>query len=228
MISEFKYQCDFCHARFKTETRFMKHHCKEMKREEDFRSLEGQAAQLFYKAWMMHKHRAHTTSPSAFKESKYFNMFIKFVNFVKQTKLPDTDAYIKLMVQQKIEPNNWTSDIAYGRYLEWVTRVLPTDRLIEITVTSMFDYADESHVNVSDVFTVISPNEIIQMLHQRRISPWILLNSRKFSEFFRNNTTPEERVIMESLINPDYWMSRFKSHTDDLKLAKDCVIALDL
>lgn len=228
MIADFKYQCDYCLARFKTESRFLKHYCKAMKRDEDFRSLEGQAAQLFYRSWMKQKHRAHTTSPSAFKDSKYFNVFMKFVDFAKRTHLPDTKAFIKLMVQQKIEPNNWTSDIAYGRYLEWVTRVLPTERLLEITVTTIFDYADEHHVNPHDIFTVISPNEVIQLLHQRRVSPWILLNSKKFSEFFRDNTNSEERVIMESLINPDYWMKRFNTHETDLKLAKDCVTALDL
>ena len=228
MTTEFKYQCDFCHARFKTETRFMKHHCKEMKRAEDFRSLEGQAAHLFYKSWMKYKHHTTMTNPIAFRDSRYFNVFLKFVDFVRRAQLPDTDAFIELMVKQRIEPNLWTDERAYGKYLEWVTRVMATEKLIEITVKTMFDIADVAHVDVGDVFDNITPNELIQLLHQRRISPWILLNSKKFTEFFRDKTTSEERVIMESIINPEYWMKRFKTHPDDLKLAKDCVTALEL
>ncbi len=228
MKAEFKYQCDYCHGRFKSETRFMKHHCKEMKRDEEFRSLEGQAAHLFYKSWMKYKHHTTTTHPHAFRHSRYFTVFLKFVDFVGRSHLPDTEAFIKLMVKHKIEPNLWTDDRAYGKYLEWVTRVMATEKLIEITVKTMFDIADVAHVGVKDILDNITPNELIQLLHQRRISPWILLNSKKFADFFRDKTTSEERVIMESIINPEYWMKRFKSHPDDLKLAKDCVTALEL
>ena len=227
-MGDYLYQCDYCHQRFKSEKRFMKHHCKEMKREEDFRSLEGQAAHLFYKAWMKHKHNTSATSADAFKHSQYFSAFLKFVEFVKRTHLPDNNAYIELMVRQKIEPPLWTSDIAYAKYLEHITRVLPTEKLIEITVKTLFDVADAGEVEVAEIFTILTPNDVIQLLQQRRISPWILLNSKKFMIFFRDNTSSEERVIMESLINPDYWTTRFKSKPDDLKLAKDCVAALEL
>lgn len=227
-MGDYLYRCDYCHARFKSEKRFMKHKCKEMKREEDFKSLEGQAAHLFYKSWMKHKHHTTTTYAEAFKNSQYFTAFMKFVAFVRKTHLPDTNIYIELMVRLKIEPNNWTNDIAYGKYLEHVTRVLSAEKLIEITVKTLFDIVDEADANIADVFTVIAPNDVIQLLHQRRISPWILLNSKKFTEFFRDQTNSEERVIMESIINPDYWMKRFKAHPDDWKLAKDCVNALEL
>ncbi len=228
MTQEFKYRCDYCLARFKSEVRFMKHHCKEMKREEDFKSLEGQAAHLFYKAWMKQKHHTTMTNPNAFKDSKYFTTFLKFVNFVRRTQLPDTNSFIELMVKEKIEPTYWTSDIAYGKYLEYITRKLPTEKLIEITVKTIFDVADAAEVSTTEIFEILTANEVIQLLQQRRVSPWVLLNSKKFTIFFRDNTTSEERVIMESIINPEYWIKRFTAHPADLKLARDCVSALEL
>ena len=227
-MGDYLYQCDYCHQRFKSEKRYLKHHCKEMQREEDFRSLEGQAAHLFYKAWMKHKHKTSTASADAFKHSQYFNAFMKFVEFVKRTHLPDNGAYIKLMVNQGIEPPLWTSDVAYSKYLEHITRVLSAEKLIEITVKTMFYVADAGEVEVSEIFDILTPNDLIQLLQQRRISPWILLNSKKFMIFFRDKTNTEERVIMESLVNPEYWTERFKTHPEDLKLAKECVSALEL
>lgn len=228
MTLENKYQCDYCHAHLKTEKGFIKHHCKAMKRDEDIRSLEGQAAHLFYKAWMKHKHHTTITHPNAFRDSKYFIAFMKFVDFVRRTQLPDTNAFIELMVKQRIEPPLWTDDRAYAKYLEWVTRIMSTEKLIEVTVKTIFEIVDEGGVGTGDIFTIVAPNDIIQLLYQRRLSPWILLNSKKFTEFFRDNTNSEERVIMERIINPEYWMKRFKAHPDDLKLAKDCVAALEL
>lgn len=227
-MDDYLYECDYCHTKFKSEKRYMKHHCKEMQREEDFRSLNGQAALLFYKKWMKTKHRTSAVSIDAFKHSQYFYAFIRFVEFAKRTHLPDKDSYIELMVRQNIEPIYWTNDVAYAKYLEHITRVLSAERLIEITVQTIFDIADAGEVKVSEIFDILTPNDVIQLLQQRRISPWILLNSKKFMVFFRDKTNSEERVIMENLINPDYWSSRFQSNPEDWKLAKDSVAALEL
>jgi len=225
---DLKYQCKYCRQQFKHESRFLKHYCKEMQRDEDFKSLEGQAAHLFYKSWMKKKHHAVITNPEAFKNSHYFNSFLKFVNFIFKVQIPDTKSYIELMVEKNITPNLWTQDVVYGKYLEYITRKLPTERLIEITVKTLYDIVDMAEVDVSDVFDVVVPNDIIQLLQQRRVSPWILLNSKKFIAFFLETTTKEERVILESLINPDYWKTRFKSHKSDHKLALECVKALNI
>jgi len=227
-MGDYLYRCDYCLARFKSEKRFMKHHCKEMDKESTFKSLEGQAAHLFYKAWMKHKHHTTTTYADSFKQSQYFNQFVKFVEFAQKVHLPDPNSFIELMVKHKIDPKFWTHPDAYGKYLEWVTRILPAKKLIEITVNTLYDITDEQEINVRDVFTIVAPNDVIQLLQQRRISPWILLNSKKFAAFFRDNTNSEERVIMESIINPEYWTKRFEAHPDDLKYAKDCVAALEL
>jgi hypothetical protein len=177
---------------------------------------------------MKAKHHSIVTNPDGFKTSKYFTAFLKFVKFVKAAHIPDTQAYIDLMVKEKIEPIYWTRDVVYGKYLEYVTRKLPTEKLIEITVKTIFDIADAGEVTESEIFDVVTPNDVIQLLHQRRISPWILLNSKKFADFFMNKTTTEERVILESIINPEYWTKRFKSYPKDLELAKKCVSALEI
>ena len=180
------------------------------------------------KAWMKSKHHAIVTNPDAFKTSKYFTAFLNFVKFVKRTNLPDTQSFIELMVKEKIEPIFWSKDVAYGKYLEYINRRMPTEKLIEITVKTLFDVADAAEVEVSEIFDAVLPNDVIQLVQQRRLSPWILLNSKKFANFFIEKTNTEERVILESIISPDYWTARFQMRPTDLKLAKDCVSALGL
>lgn len=213
---------------FKSEVRFIKHNCKAMRREEEFKSPGGQAAWSFYKSWMKVKHKSIVSSSQAFKKSKYFGAFYNFTKFVKKTHLPDVSIFIDLMVRTNVEPNFWVSDAAYRRYLEYVTRQLSTRELAKITIKTLFDIAEAADVDVSEVFEVLTPNEVIQLLHQRRISPWILLNSKKFANFFINGTTSEEKIIMETIVNPDYWCGRFKKQPKDVEVVKQYITELGL
>ncbi len=228
MKKEFQFQCNYCYSRFKTERGFLKHQCKQMLRDKDFKSLEGQAAFLFYKSWLVEKYHARMVSSEAFKSSKYYTSFRKFVDFARTVDIPDTSLYIKLMVKKKINPPNWTSEQVYGTYLNYITRQLSTEKWIDITVNTLFDVADIGEVAINDVFDVLEAYDVIRLLEQRKLSPWILLNSKKFAIFFKNKTSLEERIILEKLVNPDYWKPRFLTNKKDLKLAKKCVSALEL
>jgi len=228
MAREILHRCDFCGQTFTSEVRFIKHKCKDMIREEEFKSPAGQSAWNHYKSWMKLKHKSVVSSANAFKKSKYFNTFYNFTKFVKKTQMPDVKVFIDLMVRTGIDPNYWSSDAAYRKYLEYVTRKLSTKELAKITIKTLFDIADAAEVDVGDVFTILTPNEVIQLLHQRRLSPWILLNSKKFAYFYINGTTTEEKIVMETIVNPDYWTRRFKKQPNDVEMVKQYIAELGL
>jgi len=228
MSSEILFTCEYCHTPFKTESGFTKHKCTAMLREKQFVSPAGQAAWNYYKEWMKLKHRSVVSNSHTFKKSKYFNTFYKFTKFVKKTMLPDVDMFIQLMVRTGVDPNYWSSDAAYRKYLESVTRTMPTMDFVKITIKTLLDVADAGEVSVAEVFDILTPNEVIQLLHQRRLSPWVLLHSAKFADFFINGTSSEERIIMETIVNPDYWKARFKNHPKDVEIVKRYVAELGL
>ena len=95
------FQCSFCRARFKSEKRFMNHACKEMKRDTELRTPTGQAALLFYQKWMKASRR-QVPKPEAFLKSSYYNAFLKFAEFARKVKIPDVDAYIRIMTSGSI------------------------------------------------------------------------------------------------------------------------------
>ncbi len=228
MAKEILYRCNFCEAPFATESRFLKHKCKQMLREEQFASLAGQAAWNYYKTWMKLKHRSVVSNSSTFKKSKYFKTFYNFTSFVKKAHLPNIDIFIDLMVRKSIDPNYWTNDVAYRKYLEHISRKLSMPELVKITVKTLFDIADAADVSVNNVFDVLTPNEVIQLLHQRRLSPCILLNSKKFANFYINGTTAEEKIMMQSIVNANYWTNRFNKNPKDLQDVKLYITELGL
>lgn len=221
------YQCKFCHSRFVHEDRFMRHRCKQMKRDEEFRSIEGQQAWAYYQSWMK-AHRRMVPAAKSFIHSKYFNSFIKFAQFVKKVHIPDTSAFIWLMKEKDISPTIWTNDLVYSQYLEFMDRKVAPKRHAEITINTLFDVADEHECEVSEIFDHLTANEVIILLRSRRISPWLLLNSSKFKDFFVNGTSDEEKIIMESIIRPPYWKAKFEANPDTIKTMQLYVSELKL
>jgi len=228
MAREILHRCEFCTQGFTTERGFLNHKCKEMVREDEFASVPGQVAWSYYKKWMLLKHKNTVSSATSFKTSKYFNAFYKFTQFTKDTGMPDVDIFITLMVKANIDPKFWTAGGAYRKYLDFITRKIPAQNLAEITIKTMFDLAEAGDVDVANVFTLLMPNEVIQLLSQRRLSPWVLLRSKKFGTFIKEKTSSEERIIMESIINPDYWATRFKKNPKDTEIVEQYIAELGL
>jgi len=187
-----------------------------MKRDEEFRTVLGQQAWVFYQNWMKAQRRMVPAAKS-FIHSKFFNSFIRFAVFSNKVHLPDTSAFIWLMKEKDISPTIWTNDQVYSLYLEFMDRKVSPKRHAEITINTLFDLAEDHNCAVSDLFDHMTPNEVIMLLRSRRISPWLLLNSAKFKDFFINATSQEEKIIMETIIRPPYWQKKFTANPDAIK-----------
>jgi len=96
-------------------------------------------------------------------------------------------------------------------------RKVSPKRHAEITINTLFDLSEEHNCEVSDLFNQLTPNQVIMLLRSRRISPWLLLNSTKFKEFFVKATSQEEKIIMETIIRPPYWKKKFAANPEAIK-----------
>lgn len=226
-MKEEHFNCQFCHSKFKTEDRYLKHRCKQMERDEEFRTLIGQSAWQYYQLWMKTYHRMVPSSES-FLKSKYYRSFVKFSKQVKRLHIPDVKVFIELMKDKDINPTIWTNDQVYGLYLEYLDRRATPVKQAEITIKTLFSVADAAECEVDQVFSYIQPNEMIQLFRERRVSPWLLLFSSKFKSMLQNDTTTEQRIIIESIIRPQYWSGKFADRPKDVELMKKYVKELNI
>ena len=226
-MKERRYECRFCHKRFVHESRFLSHKCKQMKRDEIFRSTEGQAAWFYYQTWMK-AYRRIVPNSKAFLQSKFFSSFVRFAKFVKKTHIPDVDSFIYLMKERDITPMLWTNDQVYSLYVEHLDYKVPPAKHAEITVNTLLKLADAAECDVGEVFDALLPNEVIQLLRERRLSPWLLIHSGKFREFFANKTSTEERIIMETIIRPSFWKKRFAENPNEVDRMQTYIEELNL
>ena len=226
-MTGYNFECHFCGTRFKSEERFLKHRCKQMIRDEEFKTPIGQAGWLYYQEWMKAHHRRVPQSQSFF-HSKFYTSFIKFAKFVKRLNMPEPKMFIWLMKERDIHPTIWCTDQAYSLYLEFLDRKGDPFKHAEITINTLFDIAEAANCEVGEVFNVMTSNEVIQFLRERQLSPWILLNSKKFMEFFVSKVTSEEKIIIESIIRPSYWSEKFQKCPDVVTRMREYVTELSL
>lgn len=213
------FTCKHCHKVMVKEAAFLTHKCKEMKRFEELQSPMGQAALSYYQRWMRVMKRS-PPSANAFLDSRYFRTFINFAQFAAKVNLPMPEKFIWLMVEKKYPPTMWTTDDAYLLYMEFVDhQAKPMDQ-VSLSVKTLLNIADEADVDVSDVFDHITPAQLIHLVRIRQLSPWLLLHSTKFKLYFRDKLSDEQKIILETLIDPDSWFDRFDQKPKDVDKIK--------
>lgn len=212
---EARFTCKYCHKVFVQEAKFLAHQCKQMKREEELKTPNGQAAWHYYSLWLRQMKRMPPPAQS-FLASKFFRTFNNFVEFSKKVSLPKPEKFIWLMVQKDYPPTMWMSDEVYVMYLEFIDRRLSPIEQAKISVETLFKVADKHEIEINDVFTVLKGHDLLHMLRTRQLSPWLLLNSRAFKKLYVNDLTTEQRILMDQLIRPEYWGDKFEEHMESV------------
>lgn len=212
------FECSYCHKTFVRETNFMQHRCKQMDRAEEVRTPMGQAAYSFYSKWMK-AYKRTVPDVAAFLISKYYMSFIRFAKYVKSVKIADVDDFINLMKDRDISPTIWTNEQAYSIYLEYMDKTVPPSKQAEITINTMFKIADSADVDIKEVFTTLHPSDVLQLIRERRFSPWVLLHSKEFEKMMLK-CSKEQRKLFGDLMRPNYWRMKFSQKPETVELMR--------
>lgn len=226
-ILKHRYVCQFCEKSFAREDRYIAHQCKQRKRDEEIKTPIGQSAWQYYQDWM-HSHKRAAPSIETFLSSRYYISFIKFAKFVQSVKLPDVKTFIWLMKEKDLSPTIWTSNQVYVNYIEYLDRKATPLQQVNITVNTLLELAEKYNTNTGNLFNVIHPNEVINLVRERRLSPWVLLCSGQFKQFYEKRTNPEQRIILTSLIRAGYWPEKFKKYPEEIEKIKKIVKELEI
>jgi len=208
------------------EHNYVVHHCQEMKRHETLQTTLGQAAYRFYEFW--HKKNNRLVPPAAtFVTSSTFVSFITFAKFVKTIRMPNPRTYIRFMVEKKIQPKLWTNDDVYVMFLEYVDNNPDPTEHITNTIKTMYDISEKVDVDVKEFFQILTPNEIAQLVRQRRLSPWVLLHCVTFRRMLCSIDEDQQKHL-ESVIRPSFWKLKFESNPEGVKKVKEYISALGI
>lgn len=224
--TDYIHQCQHCHKRFKTEKWYMNHSCKGMERERALRTNVGQAAWNYYKDWMRLQRKRVPDDPQTFIKSNYYHSFNRFATMVRKLKLPSEDIFIKMMVDKNYLPTLWTNDEVYINYLRHLDNAVPPKKLVSITVETILELSELFECDTGEIFNYLDGNEVIELVRERKLSPWILLRSSKFLNFVKKLETINKHqfAILNTLMDPGIWKKRFSKHPDVVKWITEEII----
>lgn len=202
--------CHYCNKRFVNESIFERHMCKEKTRAKELGSPLGQAAYQFYLEWMRIR-KFKTQSIEAFASSRYFNQFIKFGALVASAGISKPERYIELMIDGGITPDLWCREQCYSMYLDYMdTREKPMDQVIS-SIQCLMDIGDADGVAYQKVIAHLGPQKILNLISQRKLSPWLIFHSSTAQDLIRSLTV-EEKKAYDNIIKFSAWAERLQQH----------------
>ena len=220
-------KCDHCGKQYSLKNRSDNHKCEPIKRKQYIKTPSGQLAWICYKKWRQYDHKPYGNI-NTFINSRLFNAFSKFSTFVIQSNVPDIDIFIKLMVNKKINPFIWLYEETYKIFIEYFDNIDYQKHCI-ITINTMFNIAKKQQCDVSSIFnSSIDSQYIIQLIIQRKLSPWILLNSNKFKYFVQHYCDITQQNTIKSIFNNKNWNNIFKNNSKKIMYIKQYINELNI
>lgn len=221
------HECPYCFKRFKHEAHFKKHECKEMKREKLLQSPVGQLAYEMHCDWKRARGMSKL-SKIQFGESRAFVSMVKFAKFAKKVALPGRDKFIKYMAELGVHPKDWSSNMVYEHYLSKYDELFTPEEQADITIHTFRQLARIYECNEADIFKYMEPDTAAKLLQARKISPWVVLLSKKFLAFMSYDMTQEQRALVEVYVDPKVWTARLKKNPEFTRRMQKIVEGLGL
>lgn len=219
------FRCEYCGRTYEKELYFLKHTCEAMQRAQIFDTQIGQAAFVMYQQWWRLRKRI-PPGADKFKESTQFRAMVEFAKFQRKTKL-NFDVYVSMVINHDLAPEHWTRDDVYVKYLEYIDKTMTATEQIKLCVDYVMKLCDALECDTSQVFDGLEVMEVMQLIRDRKLSPWILLHSNGFKTWLIKQEV-DDQLKLQELIRPMYWKFRFQKEPESVANAKKIAKALGI
>lgn len=217
------YKCAYCNKEFAKEKTLAVHVCEQKRRHLSKEEKHVQAGLLTYQRFYEITQKAK--SPKTFDEfaaSPYYTAFVKFGSFMINTAPIYPEKFIDFVIKSGIKLDHWCRDELYEQYVTEMIKIEPADGAIQRSIKTMMDWADNNNAQWEHYFSYVNLNRATHDIKEGLVSPWLVLNSKSGKEMLQR-LNDEQLEIIGEIINPQYWMRRFKALPADTELVKDII-----
>lgn len=220
---DLNYKCEHCGKEFAKEKTLIVHVCEKKRRFLSKNEKHVQTGLLTYQRFykVTQKSRSDKTFEE-FVDSPYYNSFVKFGSFVVNTAPIYPENFIDYVITSGVKLDHWCRDELYQKYIVEMIKKEPADGAVQRTIKNMMDWADANSSVWEHYFSYVNLNRATHDIKEGLISPWILLNT-KAGKSMLSRLNDEQLQIIADVIDPNFWMKKFKSLPADLELVKEVI-----
>jgi hypothetical protein len=217
------YTCGHCGKGFMQEKTLFVHVCEQKRRHmaqtEKHVVLGFDTFQKFYK---QAQPNGKDKTYEDFCKSPYYNAFVKFGSFVSNVNPLYPDQFIEWIVRSGVKLDHWCRDELYEQYVLELIKREPVEVALERSISHMLSWGNDNQASWNHYFLYVSLSRACYDIKDGKISPWILLNSANGKAMLQK-FSDEQLAHVQNIIDPPFWVSKFKKLPADVELVKQVV-----
>jgi len=218
------YTCDYCDKGFMQEKTLFVHVCEQKRRAlaqtEKHVVLGFDTFQRFYKQAQPNSKQEKTYED--FCKSSYYNAFVKFGSFVSNVNPLYPEKFIDYVVRSGVKLDHWCRDELYEQYVFDLIRRESVETALQRSIQTMMTWADDHSAQWNHYFLYVSLSRACYDIKDGKISPWVILNSNSGKAMLQK-FSDEQLAHVQKIIDPPFWVSKFKKLPADATFVKEVV-----
>jgi hypothetical protein len=217
------FKCEYCGNLFAKEKTLTVHVCEQKRRYLSRDEKHVMMGLLTFQRFYQLTQKAQ--QPKTFEEfatSSFYTAFVKFGSFLVNTAPIYPERFIDFVVKSGVKLDHWCRDELYTNYISELIKIEPADGAIQRSVVTMMSWGEKYTAPWEHYFAYVHLNRATHDIKEGLVSPWMILNTRSGKEMLQR-MNDEQLEIIGPIIDPQFWLRRFKSLPADLELVKDVI-----
>ena len=220
---QLNFKCEYCGKLFAKEKTLTVHVCEQKRRYLSRDEKHVIMGLLTFQRFYQLTQKAH--QPKTFDEfatSSFYTAFVKFGSFLVNTAPIYPERFIDFVVKSGVKLDHWCRDELYINYITELIKIEPADGAIQRSIVTMMAWGEKYTAPWEHYFAYVHLNRATHDIKEGLVSPWMILNTRSGKEMLQR-MNDEQLEIVGPIIDPQFWLRRFKSLPADLELVKDVI-----
>jgi hypothetical protein len=214
------FECKYCGVKFRREKTLTTHMCSKKKRYMDIETAGSRFGfRTFQKFYELTTKSKKPKTQQEFIDSPYYTDFAKFGNHLSNLKPIYVEQYIEFVVLGGVKLKDWTQDSIYYLFVQDMVKKEPPTSAAERTITEIMQWAEKNETPFTQFFSDVTANEAAHLIKMGRISPWVLYLCESGEKLMERFNEDHSKMIGD-VIDPGFWMKRFKKSTEDVEYIK--------
>ena len=215
--------CEYCGHGYTQEKTLFVHVCEQKRRAlartERHVVLGFDTFQRFYKqAQPNGKEKTYED----FCKSSYYNAFVKFGSFVSNVNPLYPERFIDWTVRSGVKLDHWCRDELYEQYVLDLIKREPVEIALERGIQHMIEWGKNNNAQWNHYFLYVSVSRACYDIKDGKISPWLVLNSANGKALLQK-FDDVQLAHVQNIIDPPFWVSKFKKMPADVSLVKEVI-----
>ena len=220
---QLNFKCEYCGKLFAKEKTLTVHVCEQKRRylnRDDKHVMMGLLT--FQRFYQLTQKAQQPKTFDEFATSSFYTAFVKFGSFLVNTAPIYPERFIDFVVKSGVKLDHWCRDELYINYITELIKIEPADGAIQRSIVTMMSWGEKYTAPWEHYFAHVHLNRATHDIKEGLLSPWMILNARSGKEMLQR-MNDEQLEIVGPIIDPQFWLRRFKSLPADLELVKDVI-----